>query len=61
MAHECPTCGNTCHCNEDIDDVYSQSGVCMCSHCDEDDPEGASPPEDNKAGRDYEQTKRGGQ
>jgi len=22
MAHECPECGMTCHCNGDIDDIF---------------------------------------
>ena len=40
MAHECPECGITCHCNGDIDDcVFStweaelKCTCCVCSDC----------------------------
>lgn len=34
MAHECPECGLTCHCDGDIDDVCWGIGE-TCSHCDD--------------------------
>jgi NTP pyrophosphatase (non-canonical NTP hydrolase) len=46
MAHTCPVCGMTCHCNGDIDDicldledVLYQVDILACTHCpdDEDD------------------------
>ncbi len=38
MAHECPECGYTCHCNGDIDDICwadsKQSAACVCCQFD---------------------------
>jgi hypothetical protein len=40
MAHECPTCGCTCHCNGDIDDCCFSfaEDVNKCTCCP--DPDG---------------------
>ena len=46
MAHECPECGEVCHCNGDIDDLIFERGSYICNHwkkcdreeLDEDDP-----------------------
>ena len=41
MAHTCPVCGMTCHCNGDIDDICLdlEEDILACTHCpdDEDD------------------------
>jgi len=43
MAHECPECGQICHCGGDIDDCLNNfdEDVMRCTHClgkeDEDD------------------------
>jgi DnaJ-class molecular chaperone len=39
MAHECPECGLTCHCNGDIDDILLPDAgyAAMCEHCDHND------------------------
>jgi hypothetical protein len=36
MAHTCPECGMTCHCNGDIDDLCLDfdEDVLACTHCD---------------------------
>jgi hypothetical protein len=45
MAHTCPVCGITCHCNGDIDDLCLdfEDDVMACVHCEEyeedDEPE----------------------
>jgi hypothetical protein len=45
MAHTCPVCGATCHCNGDIDDLCLdfEDDVMACDHCEEyeeeDEPE----------------------
>lgn len=32
MAHECPECGMSCHCNGDIDDIsFGEDPNCICS------------------------------
>ena len=54
MAHECPDCGQLCHCNGDIDDCEFNfdEDVMRCTHCDgsdDDEPEyynDGSPDED---------------
>lgn len=35
MAHTCPDCGMTCHCNGDIDDLCLdfEDDVMACTHC----------------------------
>ena len=35
MAHECPDCGYTCHCNGDIDDLLlnDEDDIIHCDHC----------------------------
>jgi hypothetical protein len=35
MAHECPDCGLSCHCNGDIDDclLNDEEDVIACRHC----------------------------
>lgn len=35
MAHECPTCGQTCYCNGDIDDCCfaDRKAEANCVHC----------------------------
>ena len=37
MAHECPECGQVCHCNGDIDDIVfdddKAEGNCICCVC----------------------------
>lgn len=70
MSHECPNCGMYCYCNGDIDDCCfnDPQNVWSCHHCNDDDddgfdldenePEGAPPPEDNKSGREYEKGKK---
>lgn len=37
MAHTCPVCGITCHCNGDIDDLCLdlEDDVMACDHCEE--------------------------
>lgn len=37
MAHECPECGYTCHCNGDIEccDLGDVSAQLACTHCEE--------------------------
>lgn len=35
MAHTCPECGLTCHCNGDIDDLLFDEET-FCLHCDRD-------------------------
>ena len=37
MAHTCPVCGMTCHCNGDIDDLCLdfEDDVMACTCCDE--------------------------
>lgn len=36
MAHTCPTCGYTCHCGGDIDDInFGEHYGCIC--CDGED------------------------
>ena len=41
MAHTCPVCRMTCHCNGDIDDICLdlEEDILACTHCpdDEDD------------------------
>ncbi len=32
MAHECPKCGETCHCRGDIDDLNFGEDP-LCNHC----------------------------
>lgn len=41
MAHECPDCGMTCHCNGDIDDCLLGDPIAEshCKHCDGKDDE----------------------
>ncbi len=41
MAHTCPVCGATCHCNGDIDDLCLdfEDDVMTCDHCEEYDEE----------------------
>ena len=49
MAHECPECGQQCHCNGDIDDCCNnfEYDVGRCNHC-----EGRNDSEDDEdAGR----------
>ena len=43
MAHECPDCGYTCHCNGDIDDCCFnfEEDIVRCKHCPEEDEDGA--------------------
>ena len=40
MAHECPECGQTCHCNGDIDDCCNnfEEDVINCQHWRECEP-----------------------
>lgn len=35
MAHECPDCGQSCHCNGDIDDCFFENTYeqLHCKHC----------------------------
>ena len=34
MAHECPDCGQVCHCNGDIDDIdFGEDPNCTCCCC----------------------------
>ncbi len=37
MAHTCPVCGMTCHCNGDIDDICLdlEEDILSCIHCGE--------------------------
>lgn len=37
VAHTCPKCGQTCHCNGDIDDIIldCEEDILACDHCDE--------------------------
>jgi hypothetical protein len=39
MAHTCPVCGMTCHCNGDIDDICLdlEEDILACTHCPEDE------------------------
>jgi len=34
MAHECPECGQVCHCNGDIDDLIlnDEDDIINCNH-----------------------------
>lgn len=33
MAHECPECGMSCHCNGDIDDIFwGEDPNCKCQY-----------------------------
>lgn len=33
MAHECPSCGRTCHCGGDIDDInFGEEYSCDCAY-----------------------------
>ncbi len=52
MAHECPACGITCHCNGDIDDLCLNfpENVEKCNHWKECNPE-----QDCDAEQDYEE------
>lgn len=42
MAHSCPTCGQACYCQGDIDDILldTDEAVNACDHCDEDGEDG---------------------
>ncbi len=52
MAHTCPVCGMTCHCNGDIDDICLdlEEDILACTHCldDEDDFEEDLEPEESE-------------
>lgn len=39
MAHKCPACGMTCHCNGDLGDIWLdlEANVHACTHCDDED------------------------
>lgn len=41
MAHECPECGQICHCGGDIDDCLNNfdEDVMRCTHCPDKDEE----------------------
>jgi hypothetical protein len=53
MAHDCPECGQLCHCGGDIDDccLNDDDSVNRCTHCEtgpdieDDDPEGCCYPD----------------
>ena len=42
MAHECPECGDRCHCGGDVDDlVFNDTRYeIMCKHCPDEGYEG---------------------